>query len=129
MKVAVAVRPVVDTVSKQLWAAVTLSQPVQPLKLEPACGAAARATWVPLGKLAEQEFAPDTQFIPDGLLVTVPEPSPANVTLREATAVNVATMVRGIFDKLTEQVTPATLSQPVHPPSIEPFAGAAVRIT
>ena len=48
--------------------------PLQPVKMEPAAGAAVSVTAVPLVKLAEQ-VAP--QVIPAGLLVTVPVPVPA----------------------------------------------------
>ena len=52
--------------------------PVQPLKVEPAAGAAVRVTAVPLVKLAAQ-VAP--QVMPAGELVTVPLPVPAGVTV------------------------------------------------
>src|SRR3989442_1349586 len=53
--------------------------PLQPLKIEPAAGAAVSVTAVPLAKLAAQ-VAP--QVIPAGELVTVPLPVPAGVTVR-----------------------------------------------
>ena len=53
--------------------------PVQPLKVEPATGAAVSVTAVPLAKLAEH-VAP--QLMPAGELVTVPLPVPAGVTVR-----------------------------------------------
>ena len=53
--------------------------PLQPLKVEPAAGAAVSVTAVPLAKLAAQ-VAP--QVIPAGELVTVPLPVPAGVTVR-----------------------------------------------
>src|SRR5436309_2706383 len=59
--------------------------PLQPVKVEPAAGVAVNVTAVPLVKLAEH-VAP--QVIPAGLLVTVPEPVPAGVTVR----VNVCTV-------------------------------------
>src|SRR2546426_7702852 len=52
--------------------------PVQPLKVEPAAGAAVSVTAVPLVKLAEQ-VAP--QVMPAGELVTVPLPVPALLTV------------------------------------------------
>src|SRR2546426_1141868 len=64
---------------------VTLQAPVpetppprQRIKVEPAAGVAVSVTTVPLAKPAEQ-VAP--QLIPAGLLVTVPEPVPASVTV------------------------------------------------
>ena len=52
--------------------------PLQPVKVEPAAGAAVSVTAAPLAKLAAQ-VAP--QLIPAGLLVTVPVPAPAAVTV------------------------------------------------
>src|SRR5439155_724963 len=52
--------------------------PVQPVKVEPAAGAAVSVTAVPLVKLAEQ-VAP--QLMPVGELVTVPLPVPDGVTV------------------------------------------------
>src|SRR5213596_1955879 len=60
--------------------------PLQPLKVEPAAGAAVSVTAVPLVKLAEQ-VAP--QVIPAGLLVTVPVPVPALETVRAKVGVKV----------------------------------------
>src|SRR2546427_8994720 len=56
----------------------TLFRSLQPVKVEPAAGLAVRVTAVPLAKLAEQVA---TQLIPAGLLVTVPDPVPASVTV------------------------------------------------
>jgi len=53
--------------------------PLQPLKVEPAAGAAVSVTAVPLAKLAVH-VAP--QVIPAGELLTVPLPVPAGVTVR-----------------------------------------------
>ena len=53
--------------------------PLQPVKAEPAFGAAVSVTTVPLVKLAAQ-VAP--QSMPAGLLVTVPVPAPALATVR-----------------------------------------------
>ena len=52
--------------------------PLQPVKVEPAAGAAVSVTAVPLVKLAEQ-VAP--HVMPAGALVTVPLPVPAGVTV------------------------------------------------
>jgi hypothetical protein len=53
--------------------------PLQPVKLDPLDADAVKVTLVLASKLAEQ-VAP--QLIPAGLLVTVPVPLPALVTLR-----------------------------------------------
>ena len=56
--------------------------PLQPANTEPEAGAAVSVTLVPLEKLAEQPVAlPLVQSIPAGLLVTVPVPLPAVVTV------------------------------------------------
>src|SRR2546422_11377199 len=52
--------------------------PLQPLKVEPAAGAAVKVTAVPLAYVAEQ-VAP--QEMPAGLLVTVPVPGPVLLTV------------------------------------------------
>jgi len=86
--------------------------PLQPLKVEPAAGAAVSVTAVPLGKLAEQ-VAP--QVMPAGELVTVPLPVPALLTVRvKVCGVKVAVTV----------VAPETVTVqapvPVHPPPLQP---------
>src|SRR2546430_2769839 len=53
--------------------------PLQPLKVEPAAGAAVSVTAVPLAKLAAQ-VAP--QVMPAGLPVTLPAPVPVLETVR-----------------------------------------------
>src|SRR5262249_57176669 len=58
--------------------AVPVQPPLQPVKVEPAAGAAVKVTDVPLAKDAEQVVP---QEIPEGLLVTVPLPAPAVETV------------------------------------------------
>jgi len=88
--------PVLFTVSVKAWRAkvavtvvaafrVTVQVPVpeqppplQPEKVEPAAGAAVKVTAVPLANAAEH-VAP--QAMPAGLLVTVPAPAPALLTV------------------------------------------------
>src|SRR5262245_32230077 len=53
--------------------------PDQPLKTDPSEGVAVRVTSVPWSKLASQ--VPDLQLMPEGALVTVPEPPPVTLTL------------------------------------------------
>ena len=59
--------------------ATTESQPVQPAKVEPEFAVAARLMTVAVEKFAEQLLV---QSIPEGMLVTVPSPAPAKLTLR-----------------------------------------------
>src|SRR5438034_783031 len=88
--------------------------PLQPLKVEPAAGAAVSVTAVPLAKLAAQ-VAP--QVMPAGLLVTVPAPVPALETVSvKVCRVEVAvTMVAALrvtavpFVKLAAQVGPQVM--------------------
>jgi len=100
--------------------------PLQPVKVEPAAGAAVRVTAVPLVKLAEQ-VAP--QLIPTGELVTVPLPVPAGVTVsvkvgRAKVAVTVVAA-----EIVTVQVPVPAQPPPLQPVKVEPPAGAAVRVT
>jgi hypothetical protein len=53
--------------------------PLQPANIEPVPGAAVNVTMVPLAKLAEQAVG---QLTPAGLLVTMPLPVPASVTVK-----------------------------------------------
>ena len=56
--------------------------PLQPVKTEPLFGNAVSVTMLPTGKLALQLLVlPLTQLIPVGLLLTVPRPAPASLTL------------------------------------------------
>ena len=77
MKIAVTV-VAAESVTVQVPAPVQ-PPPLQPLKVEPAAGAAVSVTAVPLVKLAAQ-VAP--QLMPAGELVTVPLPAPAGLTVR-----------------------------------------------
>src|SRR3954452_166220 len=61
------------------WLPFTESQPLQLLKVEPEAGAAVSATEVPSSNAAEQVTP---QLIPDGELVTVPDPAPVLETVR-----------------------------------------------
>src|SRR2546427_6329498 len=99
--------------------------PLQPLKVEPAAGAAVSVTAVPLAKLAAQ-VAP--QVMPAGLLVTVPAPVPALETVSvKVCRVKVAVTVVAA-ESVTVQV-PVPEQPPLQPVKIEPAAGAAVSVT
>src|SRR2546422_3800271 len=96
--------------------------PLQPLKVEPAAGAAVSVTAVPLAKLAAQ-VAP--QVMPAGLLVTVPAPVPA----LETVSVKVCRLEGAVTVVAPEIVTgqPPVPEQPppLPPPKVEPAAGGA----
>src|SRR2546425_3051478 len=99
--------------------------PLQPLKVEPAAGAAVSVTAVPLAKLAAQ-VAP--QVMPAGLLVTVPAPVPA----LETVSVKVCRVKVAVTVVAAESVTvqaPVPEQPPLQPVKIEPAAGAAVSVT
>jgi hypothetical protein len=61
-----------------LQAPVPVQAPLQPAKVDPAAAVSVKVTTVPLAKLALQVLG---QVIPLGLLVTVPDPVPAGVTV------------------------------------------------
>ena len=60
-------------------APVPVQGPLQPAKVDPLSGVSVNVTIVPLAKFAVQVVP---QLIPVGLLVTVPVPVPASVTVR-----------------------------------------------
>src|SRR5206468_6756942 len=99
--------------------------PLQPVKVEPAAGLAVRVTAVPLAKLAEQ-VAP--QLSPAGLLVTVPLPVPALLTVRAKVGVKVAVTV------VAAETVTTHAPAPLHPPPLQPVKvelapGVAVSVT
>src|SRR5438034_5478563 len=100
--------------------------PLQPLKVEPAAGAAVSVTAVPLVKLAVQ-VAP--QVMPAGLLVTVPAPVPAleTVSVKACRANAAVTMVAAL--RVTVQAPGPEQPPPLQPLKVEPAAGAAVSVT
>src|SRR5216117_4037851 len=99
--------------------------PFQPLKVEPAAGAAVSVTAVPLAKLAVH-VAP--QLIPAGALVTVPLPAPASETVSTRAGVKVAVTVVAAEIVTTHDPVPEH-PPPLQPPKVEPAAGAAVSVT
>src|SRR5256712_1455284 len=100
--------------------------PLQPVKVEPAAGAAVKATAVPLVNAAEH-VAP--QEIPAGLLVTVPVPVPLGLTVsvKVCTAKVAVTVVAA--PSVTVQVPVPEQPPPLQPVKVEPAAGAAVKVT
>src|SRR5262245_27791616 len=100
--------------------------PLQPSKIEPAAAAAVSVTELPVGNEALQVFP---QLMPPGLLVTVPVPPPAFVTVRvEGTALNVA--VTDLFALITTTHVAVPLHPlPLQPPKVDPVAAVAVKVT
>jgi len=100
--------------------------PLQPLKVEPAAGAAVSVTAVPLGKLATHVAL---QVMPVGALVTVPLPAPAGVTVSvKVWSVKVAVTVVAA-ETVTVQAPVPEQAPPLQPLKVEPAAGAAVSVT
>src|SRR5438093_13660273 len=98
----------------------------QPLKVEPAAGAAVSVTEVPLANAAEQVAPQET---PAGALVTVP--LPATALFRASVKVcraKVAVTVCAAFT-VTVQVPVPEQPPPLQPEKVEPAAGAAVKVT
>jgi hypothetical protein len=115
------------------WVITTTQAPVplqafpQPPKLEPVAAAAVKLTEVPLGYVKMQVVP---QSIPAGLLVTVPSPTPALVTVRvnELGAAKLAVTVWSAFITTIHEPVPLQ-PPPLQPVNVEPAAGAAVRVT
>jgi hypothetical protein len=99
--------------------------PVQSANTEPAVGVAVSVTPAPVLKFAEQ-VAP--QLMPAGVLLTVPVPVPAKVTLiGKAFGTKSASTVWAEF-RVTEQA-PVPEQAPLQPLNTEPAAGVGVRVT
>jgi hypothetical protein len=107
--------------------ALPLHAPDHPAKVEPVPGVAVRVTTDPLLKLALHVVP---QLIPAGLLVTVPLPVPASVTLKTGCAA--APLNVAVTEVLADNVIthdPVPLQAPDHPANVDPAAGVAVRVT
>jgi hypothetical protein len=106
---------------------VPLQAPLQPAKVDPEPATSVRVTTVPLLKFALHVLG---QLIPVGLLVTVPDPVPADVTER-AKVVTVVLNV-AVTDLAALIVTlhdPAPLQAPLQPAKVEPEPATSVRVT
>lgn len=103
---------------------VPVQAPLQPANADPEAAVAVRVTGVPLLKFAAHVLP---QLMPAGLLVTVPVPVPARVTVKGNTAVKVAVTDSAALI-FTEQV-PVPLQAPLQPAKIEFAAALAVSIT
>src|SRR5262245_44975835 len=100
--------------------------PLQPVKVEPAAGAAVSVTAVPLVYGAAQ-VAP--QLMPAGLEVTVPLPAPALVTARVMVGRTKVAVTVVAELTLTVQAPVPEQPPPLQPAKVEPAAGEAVRVT
>lgn len=107
---------------------VPLQAPLHPANVEPAVGVSLSVTCWPLLKLAVQ---PPPQLIPVGLLVTVPAPVPAFVTV--STKVVTAGLNVAVTDSaaliVTVHVPVPVHPAPLQPPNVEPEFTAAVSTT
>lgn len=103
---------------------VPVQAPVQPAKAEPVAGVSVKETTVPLINFA---LHVPGQLMPAGLLVTVPVPLPAKVTVSGRTNLKVAVTE---FDALivTEHV-PVPEQAPLQPVKTEPVAAFSLRVT
>ena len=99
--------------------------PLQPVKVEPAAGAAVKVMAVPLAYVAEQ-VAP--QAMPAGALKTVPVPAPFGLTVsvKVCRAKVAVTVVAAL--SVTVQVPVPEQPPPLQPLKTEPAAGAAVKV-
>jgi len=99
--------------------------PLQPVKVEPAAGAAVRVTTVPVVKEVEQVAL---QLIPAGELVTVPLPAPALDTV-SANDCCIKVAVTAVAAFIVRVQGPVPAQPPLQPLKVEPAAGAAVSET
>ena len=98
--------------------------PLQPTNAELAAGVSFMVTTVPLVKFAAHVPG---QLIPAGLLVTVPVPFPARVTVRGKSNLKLAVTTSDAL-KATEHV-PVPEQGPLQPVKTEPVAAFAVKMT
>lgn len=84
-----------------------------------------RLTGVPKGKVALQELE---QLIPEGVLVTVPLPVPANESVSSWSASNEAVTDFEASIGTTHEPVPAH-PPPLHPVKVDAGLGAAVSVT
>jgi hypothetical protein len=118
--------PVTDleAVIATVQAAVPLQAPLQPANIDPQAGVAVSCTTDPVMKLALQ-VAP--QLIPLGLLITVPFPAPAFVTVKTNPGLKVATTALSIVIGTRQVAVPE--QAPLQPANAAPETGVAVSCT
>jgi hypothetical protein len=107
---------------------VPVQAPDQPVNVELEAGVAVRVTAVPLGKLAVQV---EPQLMPEGLLVTVPDPAPASLTVSwtGGTAEVLKVAVTAASAVSVTLHAPVPVQAPDHPAKEEPGLAVAVRVT
>jgi hypothetical protein len=99
--------------------------PDQPANVEPEADVAVKVTAVPLLSVVEQELP---QLIPVGLLVTVPVPVPARLTVSVYAVMRLNTAVQLMLAFIV--TLPSVQSAlPDQLAKVEPVAGAAVNFT
>lgn len=107
---------------------VPLQAPLQPANVEFVPGVAVSVTLVPEAKFALQTVP---QLIPEGLLVTVPVPLPANETISDFSGVDFGANV-AVTDTFAVNITVQVLvplQAPPHPTKVEFAEGFAVSVT
>jgi hypothetical protein len=108
-----------------LQAPVPEHAPLHPAKVDPAAAAAVKVTVVPLLKFA---LHVTVQLIPEGALVTEPEPLPEKATNSgKVTVLNVAVTDCAAF--MVTLQAPAPVQAPLQPAKVEPAAAVAVNVT
>jgi len=104
---------------------VAVQLPDQPANVEPEADVAVKVTAVPLLSVVEQELP---QLIPVGLLVTVPVPVPARLTVSVYAVMRLNTAVQLMLAFIV--TLPSVQSAlPNQLAKVEPVAGAAVNFT
>src|SRR5215470_14553260 len=99
--------------------------PLQPVKVDPAAGAAVRVTMVPDVNETEQVVP---QLMPAGELVTVPLPVPLLFTLSAKDACMKVAVTEAAAFKVTTQVPVPVQPPPLQPVKVDPAAGAALSV-
>lgn len=96
----------------------------QPAKTEPEEGVAVKVTTVPLLRVFVQVVP---QVIPEGLLVTVPKPERATVSVY-VVVIGLNTAVQ-LMSALTVTIPVPQALLPVQPANVDPLAATAIRVT
>ena len=100
--------------------------PLQPLKIDPESGVAVSVTAVPLVKFVVQ-FVPHA--MPAGVLVTVPLPVPALVTVRADVGTSKVAVTAVAAETFTVQAAVPEQPPPLQPVKVESAVGVAVSVT